>query len=158
MYLSRTWTIHQEDSDGTNHRVYSVVCSIEWVLVQYLFPRPKWGPPTPSPAGKCFPPRGHNRLRVKGWGGQIRTRGQVLWYSRYRCTLYSELMCVCFNICQKYFVGLTEYAYKKENKMIKPCYILYSTIKLGEWMKLAKPKPQTCKGRNVINVYCKERM
>jgi hypothetical protein len=32
-------------------------------------------------------------------------------------------MCGSFNICQRSFVGSTEYAYKKENKMIKPCYI-----------------------------------
>jgi hypothetical protein len=59
----------------------------------------------------------------RGWGAPIRTRGQVLWFSRYRCTLWSELMCGCFNICQRYLVGLTEYTYKKENKMIKPNYI-----------------------------------
>ncbi len=46
------------------------------------------GPLIPSPASECVPlplwfRGGHTRLREKGWGVPIRTRGQTLWYSRF---------------------------------------------------------------------------
>ncbi len=61
--------------------------------------RPNWDPhsPHPPPAGECAPPLlvpvgGHTRLREKGWGVLIQTRGQTLWYSRYfvLCTLCAQ--------------------------------------------------------------------
>ncbi len=57
-------------------------------------PYPNWDPPTPSSSSECVPPpnqrgRGHNRLRVRGWGVPTRLLEKkpctlsILW-----CTLY----------------------------------------------------------------------
>jgi hypothetical protein len=46
-------------------------------------------PPPPHKQASVYPPPllvpggGHTRLRERGWGVPIRTRGQTLWYSRY---------------------------------------------------------------------------
>jgi hypothetical protein len=51
--------------------------------------------PTPSPAGECAPlslgfrEGGHTRMRERGWGVSIRTKGQKLWYSRH------NVLCAC---------------------------------------------------------------
>ncbi len=53
-------------------------------VLGFFSSRPNWDPQT------CVPPGsggGHTRLRERGWGVPIRTRGQTLWYSRYICTL-----------------------------------------------------------------------
>jgi len=55
--------------------------------------RHNWDSPTPSPAGVCAPrgplvPGGGTLAGGRGGGGvPIRTRGQTLWYSRYRIYL-----------------------------------------------------------------------
>ncbi len=54
---------------------------------------------TPSPAGECMCSpflwlegggEGRTRLRKRGGGFPIPTRGQTLWYSRYICTLWER--------------------------------------------------------------------
>ncbi len=70
--VSKTYTV--------NHRVDRVL--------SFLSSRPNWEYPTPSQAGECVPPPPfgsggkHTRLRERGWGVPIPTRGQTLWYSR----------------------------------------------------------------------------
>ncbi len=56
--------------------------------MQAFFPFVRIGSPTPSAARECCFPTlwvqgGDTRLREKGWGDPILTKGQTLWYSMY---------------------------------------------------------------------------
>jgi hypothetical protein len=54
-----------------------------------LYSRPNWVPPPPPPPRECssspFRVQGgrHSRLRWRGWGDPIPTKGQTLWYYMY---------------------------------------------------------------------------
>jgi hypothetical protein len=59
--------------------------------------------PTPSHASECLPPTllgVYTRLRERGCGVPIRTRGQILWYSR--CTY---VLCVSSSLSVSYRAG-----------------------------------------------------
>jgi hypothetical protein len=59
------------------HRVHSVL--------GLFSSRPNWDHPPPHLKASVSPPFGsggrHTRLRKRGWGVPIQTRGQTLWYS-----------------------------------------------------------------------------
>ncbi len=62
------------------------------VLSFFSSRRRSWNSLTPLAAGECVPPHfgrggGHTRLRERGWGVPIPTRGHTLWCSVYISTL-----------------------------------------------------------------------
>jgi hypothetical protein len=68
------------------------VCPTE--KTSFFSSRPNWDSPTPSHGRGCTSTPfgsggGHICLRERGVGVPIRTRGHILWYSRYIYTLWS---------------------------------------------------------------------
>ncbi len=62
-------------------------------MLSFCFSCRNWDSPTPSPTGKCVPPRfrgggAHSLAGERGGKVPIRTRGHTLWYSVYMCTLW----------------------------------------------------------------------
>ncbi len=72
-----------------NHRIDSVLC--------FFSSRLNWDPSPPHPQASGSTPlvpkggggvhKGWGKLGLGHWGVPICTRGQILWYSRYICTL-----------------------------------------------------------------------
>jgi hypothetical protein len=59
---------------------------VDRLLLSFFSSRRNWDIPTPSPAGECLPP-----LVAKKRGGGVSLfgkRGQTLWYSGYKCTVF----------------------------------------------------------------------
>jgi hypothetical protein len=79
------------------------------------------------------PGRGHTRLRKRGWGVPIRTRGQALWYSRY-IRMYDCTYFVMENyrrLCKhrlRYASGFLEELLELENKSSSGSTKLFSQV------------------------------
>ncbi len=59
----------------------------------------EWAPPAPSPTSKCCPAPfgsrgGHTRLRERGWGEPIRTKGRIICYISHCCGSGSGIRCL----------------------------------------------------------------
>jgi hypothetical protein len=86
----------------TRHRLTLDMNTTEHTECQAFSPVVRIGSSPPHQQASVPPPLGsrgggHTRLRERGWGEPIRTKGQTLWYSRYnitplRCTQYK---CSC---------------------------------------------------------------
>ncbi len=72
----------KKDDSPTLNRHFVIPNTFNHIVLGFSSSRPSWDP---SPADDCVPPlfgsrRVHTRLRERGEGVPIRTRGQTLWY------------------------------------------------------------------------------
>ncbi len=81
----KRWSLRKYYAELWEERKFSKVQKVRWVSVHHrvdgvlkaFYPVVRWDSPTPSPTGKCPPPRnpGHTRLRERGVRGSQFGRG-----------------------------------------------------------------------------------